>query len=234
MLRMLQVHGFKVPTDDTVADHLGCPALLGHLISIEGFGDAGTAVCPMVALEAGMQALMAMATITVAITRHLVHDAGGLGCSPVAFYLGGGCVTLFAELFFRQDCRKGLSLGRRLVMEGWNIVLAQLGLSHGCQKDYNYGTDHAFHNERYFTSERLILETVSKVNFGKDLAAPKYNHARERCSNRCLKTSQERLLLLPQRLRCRNAPGAFYTPGFATCFFRLWFPSSSSFSSTSR
>ena len=160
MFGMLQVQGLKITPNDTVTDHFGGPALLGHLIGIQGFRDAGATIGSMGAFKAGMQALVSVSAVAMAIARHLMHYARSLGCGPIGFHLSGRSESAFTQLLFRQNSRKNLTLSGRLIAEGWDIALAQLGLSHGRGKNDNASTDHAFHNGRYCTSERLNLGNV--------------------------------------------------------------------------
>src|SRR5437764_6425469 len=103
MFRMLQVQGLKIAPDDTVADHLRGPALTRHLIGIQGFGNAGTAISSVSSFEAGMQALVSMAAVAVAIAGHLMHHLRSLGCGPIAFHLGGRGVSALTQLLFCEN-----------------------------------------------------------------------------------------------------------------------------------
>ena len=121
---MLEVHRFEIIPDDAVADHLGGPALLRHLVGIQCLCHAGAAVCSMGAFKAGMKALVSMGAITMAIAGHLVHDAWSLGRRRVGLFLGWHGIACIGKLFRRPDCRQLFSLGGRLVGKSWNVGLA--------------------------------------------------------------------------------------------------------------
>src|SRR5262249_44819022 len=72
--RVLQVDLIVFAANDAVADHLGAPALLEHLVGIQGLGHARAAAGAVRALETAAQAGVAMVAVAVAIARLLVQS----------------------------------------------------------------------------------------------------------------------------------------------------------------
>jgi hypothetical protein len=180
VFRVLKVHRFEIPAHDAITDHLGRPAFPGHLVGIQGFAYADATIGSMGAFKTGMQALMSMIAITEAVAGHLMHHARSFSGGAISFNLGWRRKSLLSELLFCQDCWQNLSLGRRLIVKGWNIVLGQLGLSHGGNKNDNENPDRAFHNGDILLQNAQICELFGKVNFENELVARSIM-TKERC-----------------------------------------------------
>jgi hypothetical protein len=157
MLGMLQIQRFEVTTNDAVPDHLGSPALFGHLVGIQGLRNAGTTVCPVGAFKAGMKAVVAMSAIAMAVAGHLMHHSGSFGRCSVGFLLGRRGVSGVVELFVGQDRRQNFPFGWGFVVEGWNIGLAQLGLGNGGCKNDNESAYRPFHNDGILLQNAEVL-----------------------------------------------------------------------------
>jgi hypothetical protein len=82
---ILQVNQLEITMQNAVANHLGGLALPELTIGIKSFLHARAAVGAVSALKAAAQAAVAMATITIAIARHLVHDRRNPGGSLIGF-----------------------------------------------------------------------------------------------------------------------------------------------------
>ncbi len=118
----------------------------------------------MGAFKARVKAIVPVGPVAVTIAGHLVHHSGSLGRRPVGFLLGRRSVSAICELLFRQDSRQNFSLGRRFVVEGWNIAVggSQLGLRKGrCEND-NKSAYRAFHNDGILLQNAGILEMLTR------------------------------------------------------------------------
>src|SRR2546422_5430337 len=102
LLGVLQVHLLVVAADDAVADHLGAPALLGHLVGVERFRHADAAIRSVGDFEAGMQAGVSVSTVAETIAGELVQKARGFGCSLIGFLLNRRSEAAVGQLLFRH------------------------------------------------------------------------------------------------------------------------------------
>src|SRR5262244_1038073 len=82
-LRMLQVHQLPVAADDAVTDHFGIPALPRHLVGVKSLAHACRAHSTMSGFETGMQALVSVTAVAIAIRRLLIHYRRHFGDSFV-------------------------------------------------------------------------------------------------------------------------------------------------------
>src|SRR5215468_5342773 len=78
-LGMLQVHQLPVAADDAVTDHFGIPAMPGHLVGVKSLAHACRAHSAVSGFETGMQALVSVTAVAIAITGLLIHDRRHFG-----------------------------------------------------------------------------------------------------------------------------------------------------------
>ena len=120
---VLQVHLLVVAADDAVADHLGVPALFGHLVGIERFRHADTAVRSVGDFEAGMQAGVPVSAVAETVAGELIKKRWDFGRSLIGFLLNRRSEAAVGQLLFRHHRWKYFPLGRNLVVEsrdpGW-------------------------------------------------------------------------------------------------------------------
>src|SRR5216684_9277231 len=132
---VLQIHLLVVAADDAVADHLGAPALLGHLVGVERFRHADAAVCSVRGLKAGMQAGVSVSTVAETVAGELVQEARDLGRSLIGFLLNRRSEDAVGQLLFRHHRWKYFPLGRSYVVESRDAGWRRSGLrpsEYGC------------------------------------------------------------------------------------------------------
>src|SRR5437763_7184974 len=132
---ILQVNLLKLMAHNAIANLLGSPAFLRHLIGIERFLNAGPAIGSMHVFKTGVQALVAVVAVAITIARLLMHYIWNPGCCLVSGEGRGMIYAIRGKLLWGQYFRQGLAFGQRSFAIGWNILLWSLELCAGqsCQ-----------------------------------------------------------------------------------------------------
>src|SRR6266700_19047 len=105
----------------------------------------------MTAFKATAEAGVAVATIAIAIARHLVKCRGNLDGCFVRFLLRGLSHTCVRELGKSQDRRKCFPFGRcsRVKRRGWGLS-SKLCVGHGSSKNNGGNAKKVFHNALFY------------------------------------------------------------------------------------
>jgi hypothetical protein len=149
-----QVDLFKVATDNAVANLLGGPPLLRHLVCVQRFLRASTAISPVGPLKTAAQALVAGMPVAIAIARHLVHDGGILFCGFVGFPLRWLGKPISFQLLLAQDWGEFFAFGRRSFMIG-RYFIGQLCRGDPDRKNKGEKSQKVFHSELILLQKRL-------------------------------------------------------------------------------
>jgi hypothetical protein len=152
---MLEVHHLVIAPDNAVPDHLRRPAPFRHLVCVQSFSQAGSAVGSVRVFKTRAQTGVALSAIAVAVAWHLVHHAAGPDGCFVAFGLYRLVVTLIQELFLCQDRRELFASCWRRRMKSREFLWAVHLCLNGSGQEDGANREYVFHNDSYFNSREF-------------------------------------------------------------------------------